>query len=195
MNQNQMPGNRRAPKYNPGTPVLEYVREPLYDRKQVGVAAAQQLTYFKTFLGGTLRDTNMTADGSIAAPGTFDVFGISFFAAQGTPVADLAQLYNSAYIEFFMSSKPYLQTMMFLIPSSGGLTGFASTTVAATTISQANNGVPSPMVYLPLDIEGEPLHIPSQQDFRAVITIQAPGVFSAIFDTWCVLHGIKGRPA
>ena len=67
-----MPGNRRAAKYEPGRPVLEYLRQHTYDRKQLAAGTAQQLTFFKTFLGGTFRDTNMTADGSFAAPHTFN---------------------------------------------------------------------------------------------------------------------------
>jgi len=190
-----MPGNRRAAKYDTGRAVLEYLREPIYDRKQLAAGTAQSVTFFKTFLGGTLRDTNMTSDGSLAAPHTFDAFGVSIFVQQGTAVADLERLMNEAYFEFKLSSKPYLRTMYHMIPAAAGLTGVAATTVTATTILELQNGIGSPLVYLPLDLEGEPLHIPSQQDFQATLTTVNTVAFTATIDLWCYLHGILGRPA
>lgn len=186
-----MPGNRRAAKYDPGIPVLEYLRQHVYDRKRLTAATAQSVTFFKTFLGGTLRDTNMTSDGSLASPHTLDVFGMSLFVQQGTAAADLERLMNESYLEFKISSRPYLQTMTHMLPASGGLYGV--TTANATT--ELQNGLPSPLVYLPLDLEGEPLHIPSQQDFQAQLTTVNTVAFTATIDLWCVLHGILGRPA
>lgn len=186
-----MPGNRRAAKYEPGRPVLEYLRQHLYDRKRLTAGTAQQVTFFKTFLGGTLRDTNMTSDGSLAAPHTMDVFGISLFVQQGTAAADLEYLLNESYFEFKISSRPYLQTMTHMLPSGGGLYGFAT----ANNIFEAQNGIPSPLVYYPVDLEGEPLHLPSQQDFSAILTTVNTVAFTDTIDLWCVLHGILGRPA
>jgi len=191
-----MPGNRRAAKYDPGRPVLEYIRNPLYDRKQIASgSAAQSLTFFRTFLGGTFRDTNMTADGSLAAPHTYDAFGLSIFVQQGTTAADLELLMNFGVFQFSMSDKPYLTCMMHQIPAAAGLHGFASTTVTATTIFEAQNGYPLPTGYMPLDLEGSPLHIPSQQNFQGVLTLSNAATFSDDIDLWCVLHGILGRPA
>lgn len=193
MSQQYMPGNRRAVKYEPGNPILEYVRQPVWDRKRITAAATTaSLTFFKTFLGGTLRDTNMTSDGSFAAPHTYDAFGLSMFIQQGTVAADLQILMNESFLELRLSSKPYLQAMGFMMPAAGGLYGFTT----AVNQFQAQNGLPGPSVYLPLDLEGLPLHLPSQQDFNALLTVAntAAVAFSANVDIWMVLHGIMGRP-
>jgi len=187
-----MPGNRRAAKYEPGRPVLEYLRQPLYDRKQLAAAGVQTLVFFRTALGGTLRDTNLNNAGSLPAPHTFDAFGISLFVQQGTVAADLELLLNQSFISFKISEKPYLNVMTHMLPASGGLYGFAT----ANNIFEAQNGIPSPLVYLPLDLEGEPLHLPSQQDFQVELTTTNTAAnFSATIDLWCILHGIYGRPA
>jgi len=130
----------------------------------------------------------------LPTPQAFSVYGISCFVEQGIPEADLVKLINEASVEFKLSNKPYLQAPFHQIPAAGGLSGFASTTKNDTTIFQAQNGMPSPTLFLPLDIEGDPIHLVSQQDFVVVLTTHNTAAFSQAFYVTFHLVGVLYRP-
>lgn len=185
---------RRTVKYNEGNAYVEMIRQDLYDRKQLAATTSQTVLFFKNLSGSSLLDTNMTTDGMLPTPQAFSCYGISCFVEQGIPEADMVNLINNGAIEFKMSNKPYLQAPFHQIPAAGGLAGFASTTANNTTIFQAQNGGTQPFCYLPLDIEGEAIHLVSQQDFSVVLTTHNSIAFTKTIYLTMHLVGVLYRP-
>ena len=186
--------NRRIIKPEEGRPALELVRYYLFNQKQFAAAGAQQIQFFKNLGAATAQTTNMPNDGFLPSPQVFDVFGVSFFVQQGLNEADLVNFYNNSIAFFRMSEKKYLHVPIHKVPSGGGLAGFCSTTVNNTTIFQATNCLPGPDVALPMDIDGVPLVLVSQQDWFAEIQTFNAVAFTVPFNGTYQLHGVWGRP-
>lgn len=186
-------GNRYTLKQEDGVPIVKPGRDFLYDRKVVGTPASQQITYFRGALGSTPLDTNLTGDGVLNGPQEFYIFGVTFITQFGIPIADLNNLYNGASLEIFVGSngKKILQIPLHMVPAGGGLSGFTT----LTNVQQAANGVPSPDNFLSLDVEGDPYKLKTGEPFRGLLTIAAPAVFSAQFNTWLYLHGYSVKEA
>jgi hypothetical protein len=189
------PMSRRAIKYDQGNAYVEVIRQDMYNRKQLTAGTSQNINFFKGLTGNMgLLDTNMTVDGMLPSPQAYSVYGVSCFVQQGIAEADIQRLMNEATVEFRISNKPYLQIPFHSIPAAGGLTGMCATTENNTRIFQAQNGVPSPLVYLPLDIEGDPIHLVSQQDF--VVQLQTFNTVAFTTTIYVTMHlvGVLYRP-
>lgn len=181
-------------KEREGRALLDHVPQPIYDRKEIAVTASQTHSYFKDFaVGSTLLVTNMTTPAQLGTPQEFRIFGLSSHVSQGTTLADVQQLYNSAYIELKINGRPKVQVPLWMLPDLGGLNGAVSTTVNNTTFSNFSNGMAIQNGWFPLDILGRPVKLNSQEEFYCDIVVAAPGVFSATFYLWLVLHGIFGK--
>lgn len=189
------PEGRRVVKYDDRNAYVELVNQPLYDRKQVVASATQNILFFKNLSGSTLLDTNLTVDGMLPTPQAFSCYGLAAFVQQGVPEADLVKLVNESSIEFRLSNKPYLQCPFHLVPSPGGLRGFAAldAQAAPTSIFQAQNGAGF-LGFLPLDIDGDPIHLVSQQDFVCVLSTHNSAAFSTAFYVTMYLMGVLYRP-
>ena len=188
--------NRRILAPEEGRPALELARYPLFSRKEVATSASQTIQLFKNLGSADPSDTNMPNDGFLAHPMVYDVFGLALFVEQGISEADLVKFYNNTILKFYVSSKDYIHVPIHMVPSGGGLTGFAATgdTATPTTIFHATNCIPSPDVYLPIDIEGIPLHLLPQQNFFMEVKTFASSDFSATFKITGKVLGVLGRP-
>jgi len=189
-----MPGSRRLIKYKEGQPALELIRQPLYHRQQVAALGAQTIQYFNNIAGANLLISNMSTNGMLPSPQTFDIFGVTAVPAFGLNEADIVNFYNSSHLELRISSKPYFQLPMMKVPAGCGLAGVASTTVNNTTIFQTQNGLPSPVVWYPLDIDGISIHLPSNQDFNVQLQTFNAVAFTVAFNLHVYLEGILARP-
>lgn len=123
-----------------------------------GAVAAQDYLYFTFGLGDigtaagyfsianlTLQQTNMASGGKIPNGRGFRLFdlGISFNAqAVG---ADIAQMLDIANLRFEKQNSTLVvqHGPIKLWPGGTGMYGFAATTVAATTLQSASNGMPA----------------------------------------------------
>lgn len=186
--------SRRVVKPSDGRPLLELLQWPLYSKKTFTASTSQTQTFFKGISGATLLDTNMSTDSLLPSPQSLDILGITIVTEFGMVEADLINFMNNGFFEFRISNKPYVQIPVQKIPMGCGLSGFASTTENNTRIFEAGNGVPSPFVYYPVDIEGMSIYLPSQQDFQVSIQTFNSVAFTDTFDVWVYLHGILARP-
>jgi hypothetical protein len=157
--------------------------------------AGQTIQFFKNLASATPLDTNMPNDGFLPEPQVFDIFGMAFYVEQGLNEADLVNFYNNVIFQFFMSGKDYLYVPAHMVPSGGGLTGFAAldNLAAATTIFQAVNCVPSPQVKLNMDIDGIPLPLVSQQNWFGQAQALNTVAFTGTFYGTMKLLGVLGR--
>lgn len=188
----KQPGIPRVIKYREGTPMMNPQRQTLYHRRQFAAATAQTLTFFRDFTATTALDTNMTTPAMLPSPYAFSCYGISFFVDQGVVNTDWHKLLNETVIFFKLSGKDKLQIPLHMVPSAGGLYGISD--AAAAPIFEAQNGMPMPTNFLPLDVQGRPVHIVSQQDFQVNVQTFNSAAFSAAFYGFCHLHGIYYIP-
>jgi hypothetical protein len=166
---------------------LAEIAQPLYHRKQFAVTAAQNVTFFSEKASGSTKlDTNLDVGGQLSNKHSFDIWGLSFALAFGTPYADVIKFYNSAYFIFHLSGRVIVEGPMIIMPSTVGLRGFATT----TAVESYSNGEAHPMAYLPCNVGKSPVQIGSQQSFYLEVVTAAAAVFSATFYAWAFLHGI-----
>jgi hypothetical protein len=197
MNPNQPIYERRKVKYTEGKPLLEWIKQPLYDRAATTTATTTQLTFFSSPLSATKTkvDTNMVMAGSLPKPRVIDIYGIFVQCAPGTTLADLRKFYNNAYFSLDIGSKNYLEVPMLGMPSGLGLIGTAvrDTSGTPTTVDEFTNGVPHLSNIFNVSLKGLPLHIPSLQNFSCTIYINPTQTFSAAFNVTVYLWGVTGR--
>lgn len=169
----------------------------LYHRKQVGTDKSQTINYFKDIGSGVTRlDTNLDISGMLSQGHTFDIWGISFVMAFGTPFADVIKYYNSTYYRLYMGGSVFHEGPMHIVPSCCGLRGVVATTNSDKLYESYSNGEAHPQAYLPLAVGRQPMRLPSQHNIYVETVIAAATDFSAAFYTWYYLHGIyrKGVP-
>jgi len=186
--------SRRVIKYADKNAYVELIRQDMYHRKLIPASTSSITSFFKDITSTTLLDTNMTTSGMLPTPQAYSIYGISAFVQQGLDETNFAKLMNESAIELRLSNKPYLQIPFHSIPAGGGLYGMAATTENATRIFQAQNGIPAPNNFLPVDIDGEPIHLISQQDFVCVLQTFNAVAFSVPFFVTVHLVGVLYRP-
>ena len=123
---------------------------PLYDEVTIAQAGtvnnltANFFTNVGPQSGKSIGQTNMQTPGELRAPEAFSVFGFLFRIGENTLFADILLLMNNFVFEFYLGTKPYQRAPLWLLNPGGGIfSGGAATTVAATTISSFNNGMPT----------------------------------------------------
>lgn len=194
--------NRRgfnAVENESGTPVLEVIWQPQYDRQQIAASTAQTIQFFRGQSSGNLLVTNVSTQNMLPNPNIFSLYGISVFVQQslagaGPSEADWQRLNNECYFEFKLSGKTYVQTPFHMLPAAAGQTGLAVSTENNTRILQLQNGLASQRNYYPVDINGSPVRIMAQQDFQATLTTTNTAAFSTPLYIWLYLHGALYRP-
>lgn len=166
--------------------------QPIYHRKQIAVDQSQTVSYFRELtVGGSKLDTNLTIGGMLPSPHEFDLWGLSFAVAMGTPIADVQKLYNYSYFTLFLNTdRVFCEAPLHMVPQASGLNGVVATTASDTTYQSLANGTNNPAGYFPLNVGNSPLLISEQMSFYVELKIAAPAVFSATFYTWFVMHGI-----
>lgn len=176
-----------------GRPVVELVRQPFYDRQQITATTAQQRQFFRGNNVGSPLQSNLSTSGMFPNPQSFSLYGVSAFVEFATIEEDWSRLQNEAYINFSLSSKPYLTIPFHMIPAAAGVYGLAATTLNNDLIYNVQNGMPISTNILPLDINGDPIYIISQQDFVVNLVTENTVAFSDTIFIWFYLHGIWYR--
>jgi len=191
------PGIPRVIARKEGRALLNPEYKTLYHRRALaaGPVTAQTLLFFRDFTAATALDTNMTVPGQIPKPYEFSCFGVSLFVDQGTIAADWHRLLNESVFFLRLSDKDKLQEPLHMIPSAGGLTGFADGIVApAPAVTEMVNGLPMPTNFFPVSVQGRPVHFASGQTFQATIQTFNAVAFTAAINLFVHLHGIYYIP-
>jgi len=119
---------------------------PLDDTYSASAGAiGNSITFFTSRTKGAngREVTNIEQAGQIPNGNRFRIFGMGF-ASLGNSYADLLNLTLKYSAVLKIGTKEYLEAPIDFFPGGTGISGFAATTVTATTISAINNGTPSP---------------------------------------------------
>jgi hypothetical protein len=165
---------------------------PLYDSNTIAngaVGLAAQ--FFNNVAGKNIVQSNMPSNAVLPAPRQFLVEQVSMAFAIDCNTADAQALSGGCVTQWFISDKQYLQAPVFALPGGVGLSGFAATGVAATTVDVATNGFPSPAARFNLHRPGQVIR--TQENFRVDLTIPTAIVLTATRRIWCVLWGTEVR--
>lgn len=121
---------------------------PLYDEVTLAAAAsvnnlsANFFTNVGPQSGKSIGQTNMLTPGELRAPEAFSVFGFLFRIGENILYADFLMLLNTFVFEFFLGTKPYQRSPLWLLNPGGGIFGTQSLAAGATA-SNLTNGYPS----------------------------------------------------
>jgi hypothetical protein len=196
-------------------PVLELVKQPLYDRVSL-VANATQTTFFAIPVGGadllsitgnkSFSETNMRRAGALATPQQFDIYATSWKLPSDAVLADWLDTLNITNYNLEVGQKSYLRCRTANIP---GDTGFV---VNESLVASANatNGWPMATNVFDTSIPEElfdpatgrtfltgrrvPIHLPSEQQWS--VTLEHVGGLRGAFVTAplnIVLWGVLKR--
>ena len=175
-------------------PVLELVKQPLYDRTGM-VANATSTTFFALPVGQadatsitgnkSFSETNMRRAGALATPQQFDVYATSWKMPADTLLTVLLDCINRTNYNLEVGSKSYLRCRVAIIP---GDTGPQVSQIAAAA-DMATNGWPIATNVFDTSIPEElfdpatgrtfltgrrvPIHLPSEQQFN--VTLESVG--------------------
>lgn len=165
--------------------------QPVYNRVNFGVAANTYSMFGAANLGNNLISTNLSTANQLPKPTEFDIYGINLYLHNNTtavpfPLDDFHRFLNDCHLRMFITQKEYLSVPVSQIPAGSHVQGLMSTTVNATTLQSFQNGAG----WFPLLVEGEPIHILSQQEFEVFIQSFNAAVYSTTFNVTCFLQGI-----
>lgn len=186
---------------------LEVVRQPLYDFQAYPAAGSTQLTFFAIPKGQsskTFADTNMETAGSLPNPKRFLVEGISvqFFPGTVFPsqapaapnidafVNDVWEVFSAtAFLEFFIGSKAYLDAPLHAFPATTGLAGFTgmsdSTTAGASGFTRTSYARAAGM---PFKLD-PPLMLEPTQNFNVTLNFPTAVAITNAGRIGVYLHG------
>ena len=187
--------DRRIIAAQPGVPGLEPINEPMYDTQVYPNAGVAALQFFTQGIGGrTLRETNIPIAGALPNPQQFHIYGLQLVpsqlaSAQSGALADDAVTDQTAMIEnsfsrLHIGTKSYIEVATVFVPNGHGLTGFASTTVNATAIVSAHNGISHQNNFYDVTVKVDrsrlAIHIPPQQNFRFELNFPGPAATAVV---------------
>lgn len=121
---------------------------PIYDEQTLAAGSTvNNLTAnFFTAVGPnankSIGQTNMQTPGELRAPEAFSIFGFLFRIGENILYADLLMLFNTFVFEFYMGTKAYQRSPLWLLNPGGGAYGNTGLASAATP-SLLSNGYPS----------------------------------------------------
>ena len=144
--------SRRVVAVAPGVPGLEPINEPLYDTQTYPLAGTASLVFFTAGLGTrTLRETNVPIAGALPNPQQFHIYGVQLTpsllattqsgATAALAITDQTAIIENSFFRLFIGTKSYIECASVFVPNGHGLNGFASTTVNATALVSATNGI------------------------------------------------------
>ena len=124
---------------------------PLYDEQTLAAGSTvNNLTanFFSNVgpqSGKSIGQTNMQTPNELRAPEAFSVFGFLFRIGENILYADILMLMNTFVFEFYMGTKPYQRSPLWLLNPGGGIYGggVVGTTAIAATTTNWSNGYPS----------------------------------------------------
>jgi hypothetical protein len=195
-------------------PILELVKQPLYDRTGL-VNAATQTTFFSLPVGQadatsitgvkSFSETNMRRAGALATPQQFDIYATSWKMPANTPIADWLDCINRTNFNLEVGQKSYLRCRLAIIP---GDTSLQSNQLAVAADS-SSNGWPIATNVFDTSIPEElfdpatgrtfltgrrvPIHLPSEQQFNVTLESVGGAVMTAPADLEVTLWGVLKR--
>ena len=124
---------------------------PLYDEVTLAAGATVNslATNVFTNVGAaaskSLGQTNMQTPGELRAPEAFSIFGFLLRVGENILYADILMLFNTFVFEFYMGTKAYQRSPLWLLNPGGGIYGggVVGTTALAATTTAWGNGYPS----------------------------------------------------
>jgi len=174
--------------------ILRPLQQPLYDTELItAVGTAAQIIFFQRQLGQsfaaaaavvkTTAETNLAQPGQLANPLEFSLFGFLFEVQPEITLADFNAVYSTSVFSFFYTGQRlYLQVPTTRIPQGVAPEGFASTTVAATTLTMVHNGVGHISNYYKFTIGRSALRIRPTENFQVLLDWPA-GAVTIVNDT------------
>jgi hypothetical protein len=200
---------RRLVGTMPGRPMLEGIKQDLYDTKVYPALGINQLEFFRNPAAGELL-SNMQSSGQLPHPQEFHILGIAveiipnIAAAVATRtdvtwVQDKRNILSNAYIKFNVGTKNYLTLPLMRVPEGLGEVGIGAGGAGSVAECFLNNGIPDINHYYDVTIKlakRKPIHIPSQQSFYAQIfwpVVTPTGLSSLIGAIRVYLIGILWR--
>ena len=195
-------------------PILELVKQPLYDRTGI-VNAATQTTFFSLPVGQadatsitgvkSFSETNMRRAGALATPQQFDIYAASWKLPVNTPVADWLDVVNITNFNLEVGQKSYLRCRLSIIP---GDTSLQANQLAVPGDSITNGWAIASNVFdcsIPEELfdpatgrtfltgRRVPIHLPSEQQFNATLESVGGATMSATADCEITLWGVLKR--
>lgn len=168
---------------------LERIWWPLFSRVQL-TATITLANYFTT-LPTNKRDGNFVTANSLPSPELYEIYGVGLHLAQQITIADAALILDSTTLLFKINDRTYLHSLAAVHPGGGGIHGAVATTVTATTLETASNGLPSPQAVHAFDI---PYIIQAQEHFVCEAHVEpAMGALAASRDSWWIFYGYRHR--
>jgi len=195
-------------------PVLELVKQPLYDRTGI-INAATATTFFALPVGQadatsitgnkSFSETNMRRAGALATPQQFDIYATSWKVPVNTPIADWLDVVNRTNYNLEVGSKSYLRCRVAIIP---GDTSLQSNQLAVAGDSTTNGWAIATNVFdtsIPEELfdpatgrtfltgRRVPIHLPSEQQFNVTLESVGGATMSATADLEITLWGVLKR--
>ena len=173
---------------------------PLYDEVTLAAGATVNnlATSFFTNVGPaaskSIGQTNMQTPGELRAPEAFSIFGFLLRIGENILYADLITLMNGFVFEFFMGTKAYQRSPLWLLNPGGGIFGNPGLASAATP-SLLSNGYPSRegahRLAIPIVIENKMSFSGQLNGTATSLTVSGSGGTGAFFQI--VLRGFYAR--
>lgn len=171
---------------------------PLYDTLDVaaGGAVTTGTKFFDTVTGKNFSQTNMQISQRLPAPEAFSIQAIRVRWRENILRSDLDALLDGFALELWLGSKQYQRAPLWHFNAGGGVTGFAATTVAATSLQSLSNGVVGRQAMHRLAI---PIVIENQMNFycqivgTSSITLAAGGAGGTGLKLQVLLDGFYAR--
>lgn len=185
-----MPIFRQASDAAQGDVKLEAITQPYYDEQTIATGASTT-SFFQNPSGRSRFFTNMESAGSLTWPKRYSVKAFRIVPSPSTRAENIQAFYANGTFTFRVGEKDYFVSPTHLITPGCGLLvwnilGAAGALAPANNLNVATNGEAN---HRNIYILQHAVWLPSVQNFRAVIEMQATFSTSASIDTWVYLEG------
>lgn len=185
-----MPVYRQASDAAQGDVKLEAITQPLYDNQSIATGAST-VSFFQAPGGRSYTFTNLETAGALTWPKRFSVKAFRLVPSYASAAQDLQSFYCNGNFVFRVGEKNYFVTPLFLLTPGVGLEvatilGAAVPIAPANSINTAHNGWAE---HRNIYILQHAVWLPSVQNFRAIVSMEATFVASATLSVWCMLEG------
>lgn len=185
-----MPVYRQASDAAQGDVKLEAITQPLYDNQTIATGAST-VSFFQNPSGRDFTFTNLETAGALTWPKRFSVKAFRLVPSFAAVATDLLSFYVNGNFVLRVGEKNYFVSPLFLLTPGVGLetafiTGAAAPTAPATGNTYAHNSYPE---HRNIYILQHAVWIPSVQNFRVIVTMEAAFTAAASISTWVMLEG------
>lgn len=189
-----MPVFRQASDAAQGDVKLEAITQPLYDEVEL-VTGAGTYAFFQNPLGRSRTFTNLESAGSLTWPKRYSVKAFRLIPALDGDAQGIVSFHANGNFAFRVGEKNYFEVPNFLLTPGVGfesflISGAALPAAPANGINLVHNGRPE---HRNIYIVQHAIWLPSVQNFRAQLNMEATFTTSANIDTWVFLEGEQFR--